>query len=123
MSSYSRPIENDRSRSDEAFIPDSASMYDRAVSDSDPITNDSGIFGRAMYDYIILQATVCSHANLAIVTAKHGPRPHAGSRADHNITDDARAGRNHGPRIDPWFLRAEFEERHSTHQATLILLS
>jgi len=95
MSSHSRPIENDRSCSDEAFIPDSASMYDCTVSDSDPITDDCGIFGRAMNDNIILQATVCSYSDPAIVTAKHGPGPHARSRTDHNIADDARIGRNH----------------------------
>jgi hypothetical protein len=54
MNSYSRPIENDGSRSDEAFIPDSASVYDRIVSDSDPTTNDCGVFGRAMNYNIVL---------------------------------------------------------------------
>jgi hypothetical protein len=95
MSADLRPIEDNRSCSDEAFIPDSASMYDRIMSDSDPATNDCGIFGRAMNYNIVLQATVCSYADPAIVTAKHRPRPHARSRTDHNIADDARIGRNH----------------------------
>jgi hypothetical protein len=54
MSANFRPIEDDGACSDEAFIPDSASMYDRIVSDSDPTTNDCGIFGRAMNYNIVL---------------------------------------------------------------------
>ena len=111
-------IENDRSGSDEAFVADSASMNNRAMSDCNPITNDSSIFGRAMNDNIILLAAVCSYTNLAIVTAENGPWPDTGVSTNHNVAYDARVGRDHSPRMDSRFLRAELIERHSTHQAT-----
>src|SRR6266571_1279840 len=106
MSSYSRPIENNGSGSDEAFVADSASMNNGAVSDCNPITNNSSIFGRAVNDNIILQAAVCPYANLAVVTAENGPWPDAGASTNHNVAYDARIGRNHGPRMDSRFLRA-----------------
>src|SRR6266571_5470069 len=99
-------IENDRSGSDEAFVADSASMNNGAVSDCNPITNNSSIFGRAVNDNIILQAAVCSYPNPAVVTAENGPWPDAGASTNHNVAYDARIGRNHGPRMDSRFLRA-----------------
>src|SRR5438094_3988516 len=111
-------IENDCSGSDEAFVADSASMNNRAMSDRNPITNHSSIFGRAVNDNIILQAAVYSYPNLAVVTAENGPRPDAGASTNHNVAYDARIGRDNGRRVDFGFLRPELVERHSTHRTT-----
>src|SRR3989449_7680785 len=111
-------IENDRSGSDEAFVADSASMNNGAMSDCNPITNNSSIFGRAVNDNIILQTTVCSYPNLAVVTAENGPWPDAGVSTNHNVPYDARIRRDHGRGVDFGFLRPELIERHSTHRAT-----
>src|SRR5712691_1170804 len=112
MSSYSRPIENDGSRSHEAFVADSARINNRAMSNRDPITNNARVLGRAVNHDIVLYATILSNSNLPVVTAKHSSWPNASSRTDYNVADDARARSDHRGRMDPWFPRAEFVDRH-----------
>jgi hypothetical protein len=45
MSTDCRPIENDGSSSNEAFVADSAGVNNRIVRHSDTITNHGGILG------------------------------------------------------------------------------
>jgi hypothetical protein len=45
MSADFCPIENDSSGSDEAFVADFASVYNRVVSDCNPVADNSGVFG------------------------------------------------------------------------------
>jgi hypothetical protein len=54
MSTDFRPIENDGSGSDEAFVADSARMNNCAMSNRDPITNNARVLGRAVNHDIVL---------------------------------------------------------------------
>jgi hypothetical protein len=54
MSTDFRPIENDGSGPNEAFVADSACMNNRTVRHRDPITDRGRILGRAVNHNIVL---------------------------------------------------------------------
>jgi len=79
-------------------------MNNRAMSNRNPITNNGGVLGRAVNHDIVLYATIGSNPDPPVVTAKHSSWPNACSRANYNVTYDARVGSDHRGLMDPWFL-------------------
>ena len=64
------------------------------VPDQAIVANGGRPFQSGVHDGSILNAGAGPNANLAVITAQHGSRPHAGLRTDENRTND------HGVRVN-----------------------
>ena len=64
-------VKNYRSSTDQTLISYSTSMHNRAVRNSDSVTDYSRISNVTMNNNIVLDATVSSDSNVAIVSSQN----------------------------------------------------